>query len=50
MTAVGARCEAGFFEGKGHGFFNAHPARSETLQAADEFLVSVGCLAALKGK
>ena len=50
MTAAGARCEAKFFEGKGHGFFNAPPARTETLQAADEFLVSLGWLPALNGK
>ena len=50
MTAAGARCEAKFFEGKSHGFFNSPPDRTETLQAADEFLVSLGWLPVLNGK
>lgn len=49
MDRAGVRCEARFYEGQGHGFFN--PGKSEndrsyreTLQAADDFLVSLGWL------
>ncbi len=49
MTKAGVRCEAVFFEGQGHGFFN--PGRGgkmqfyyETLLATDKFLTSLGWL------
>lgn len=44
MTKAGARCEVQFFEGKGHGFFNVEPIRTETLNSADAFLKSLGWL------
>jgi acetyl esterase/lipase len=44
MDKVGVRCETRFYEGKGHGFFNLEPCRSQTLAEADKFLVSLGWL------
>jgi predicted esterase len=48
MTDVGNRCEVRLYEGKGHGFFNygrdANKSYRATLQAADDFLVSLGYL------
>lgn len=45
MTGAGNRCDLTGYDGEPHGFFNARKAR-ETLQAADDFLVSLGYLAA----
>lgn len=45
MKAAGARCEAHVYPGAGHGFFNKEPFRSQTLETADKFLVSLGWLA-----
>lgn len=49
MTKAGVRCEAVFYEGQGHGFFNPGRGGSdqyfyETLLAADRFLASLGWL------
>jgi arylsulfatase A len=44
MANVGVRCEARFYEGAGHGFFNREPYRSLTLIEADKFLSSLGWL------
>lgn len=45
MKAVGAKCEAVFYEGQEHGFFNREPWTSKTLAEADRFLVSLGWIA-----
>lgn len=49
MAKAGNRCELVPFEGAGHGFFNFgrgdNSAYRQTLQKADEFLVSLGFLA-----
>lgn len=46
MVKAGVRCEALFYEGQGHGFFNAGKANNkffhETLVATDRFLASLG--------
>jgi acetyl esterase/lipase len=49
MDKAGVRCEALFYEGQGHGFFNgAKPETQqyyiETLRSADQFLASLGWL------
>ncbi|SKA88509.1 Acetyl esterase/lipase [Prosthecobacter debontii] len=47
MNKVGVRCEALFYEGQGHGFFNAGKNTEffqKTLLATDQFLVSLGWL------
>jgi acetyl esterase len=46
MEKAGGRCEANFYEGQGHGFFNSKNARYyyETLLATDKFLASLGWL------
>lgn len=50
MTKAGVRCDAKFYEGQGHGFFNfsaENPDKAsfrQPLLAADEFLVSLGWL------
>lgn len=49
LQKVGARCDAVFYEGRGHGFFHRESdseGRSyyETMVAADEFLTSLGWL------
>ena len=44
MKAAGVRCEARFYEGQGHGFFNSDPWKSITLAEADKFLASLGWL------
>ncbi|MGN6556033.1 MAG: alpha/beta hydrolase [Verrucomicrobiota bacterium] len=48
MKQAGARCDAHFYAGAGHGFFNrdvaGHPWFSETLLETDKFLVSLGWL------
>lgn len=49
MEKAGVRCEARFYEGQGHGFFNASKKGSskyyyETLLATDQFLTSLGWL------
>lgn len=49
MTKARVRCEAVFYEGQGHGFFNPGRGGSdeyfyETLLAADRFLASLGWL------
>ena len=44
MKKAGVRCEALFYEGQVHGFFNREPWRTHTLIAADKFLVSLGWL------
>lgn len=49
MTKVGVRCDAVFYEGQGHGFFNPGKGGTdqyyfETLLAADRFLASLGWL------
>jgi acetyl esterase/lipase len=41
---IGARVELWTAEGQPHGFFNRSPWTEATLQKADEFLVSLGCL------
>ena len=53
MDRAGVRCDALYYEGQGHGFFN--PGKSEndryyheTLRAADDFLVSLGWLPPVK--
>jgi acetyl esterase/lipase len=47
MNKVGNRCQLIGFEGEGHGFFN-NKKMKETLDQADEFLVSLGYLPARK--
>lgn len=48
MEKAGVRCEAVFYEGQGHGFFNAGKGGPryfyETLLATDKFLTSLGWL------
>lgn len=49
MQKAGVRCEAVFYEGQGHGFFNAGKKGDEkyflaTLLATDKFLTSLGWL------
>lgn len=48
MEKTGIRCEANFYEGQGHGFFNANKGGPryfhETLLATDKFLTSLGWL------
>lgn len=48
MLAAGNRCELKLYEGQSHGFFNYGKNKNqpfvETLQAADDFLVSLGYL------
>ena len=48
MQAVGSRCELLTWEGLPHGFFNwgryENKPFTETMQAADKFLVSLGYL------
>ncbi len=49
MTKAGVRCEAVFYEGQGHGFFNPGKGGKdqfylETLLATDKFLTSLGWL------
>lgn len=49
MMKAGVRCEAVFYEGQGHGFFNPGKGGTdqyyfETLLAADRFLTSLGWL------
>ncbi len=50
MKKHGVRCEAKFYPGAGHGFFNKRAGNDrhfkETLTAADDFLVSLGWLTA----
>jgi len=45
MKAVGSRCDMHIYEGQGHSFFNqkkgGNPYYDQTLQAVDEFLVSL---------
>jgi acetyl esterase/lipase len=47
MNKAGNRCQLVGFEGEGHGFFN-NKKMKETLDQADEFLVSLGYLPARK--
>ena len=42
MKEKGNRCELLAYDGQSHGFFNQEPFRSQTLEAADKFLVSIG--------
>jgi hypothetical protein len=42
MKEQGGRCEAHFYPGVGHGFFNQEPYTSRTLGEADRFLESLG--------
>ncbi|MBB5038157.1 alpha/beta hydrolase [Prosthecobacter dejongeii] len=46
LQKAGVKCEARFYEGQGHGFFNAGKGNNkyyhETLLATDRFLVSLG--------
>jgi acetyl esterase/lipase len=44
MKEKGTRCELAAFDGQPHGFFNREPFRSQTIDAADTFLVSLGWL------
>ena len=44
MKAAGNRCELVGFDGQPHGFFNREPFRSQTLEATDKFLISLGWL------
>lgn len=46
MKAAGARCEAHIYPKAGHGFFNTDPAYTQTVEAADKFLTSLGWLGA----
>ena len=46
MKAVGVRCEARIYSKAGHGFFNADPAYTQTVDEADKFLTSLGWLGA----
>jgi acetyl esterase len=51
MRAAGVRCDTRVFPGAAHGFFNRDangiPGYTETLAAADQFLVSLGWLKAV---
>jgi hypothetical protein len=47
MNKAGNRCQLIGFEGEGHGFFN-NKKMKETLDQADEFLVSLGYLPSKK--
>lgn len=44
MQAVGVRCEAFYYEGQEHSFFNREPWKTKTLFEADKFLTSLGWL------
>ncbi len=44
MKAAGVRCDAHFYEGQAHGFFNQEPFKSRTLTEADKFFASLGWL------
>jgi acetyl esterase/lipase len=44
MKSAGIRCDASFYPGQGHGFFNKDPYRTWTLIEADKFLASLGWL------
>ena len=44
MIKAGNRCELVGFDGQQHGFFNSEPFQSQTMKAADKFLVSLGWL------
>lgn len=44
LKALDIRCDVHVFEGAEHGFFNRGPAYDETLQIADDFLVSLDLL------
>ena len=44
MKQAGVRCEAFFYEGQVHGFFNRDPWRTRTMVEADKFLASLGWL------
>lgn len=44
MKAAGIRCEAVYYDGRPHGFFNDEPWKSRTFLAADQFLASLGWL------
>jgi acetyl esterase/lipase len=44
MRALGNRCDLAGYEGQPHGFFNRGEYYDQTLQRADEFLVSLGYL------
>ena len=46
MKAAGARCDAHVYAGGAHGFFNKEPHLSQTMEAMDKFLVSLGWLTA----
>lgn len=44
IEAIGSRCDLFMFENQAHGFFNRTPFKEETIQKADDFLVSLGYL------
>jgi acetyl esterase len=44
MVAAKVRCEAFYYEGQPHGFFNKDPWKTITLAEADTFLASLGWL------
>jgi acetyl esterase/lipase len=44
MVAAKVRCEAFYYEGQPHGFFNKDPWKTITLAEADKFLASLGWL------
>lgn len=44
LRKAGARCEAHFYEGQPHGFFNKEPWRTKTLIETDRFFASLGWL------
>lgn len=44
MQKAGVRCDAVYYEGEGHGFFNREPFLTRTLIEADTFLASLGWL------
>lgn len=46
MKAAGNQCQLIGYPGQEHGFFNGEPARTRTLESADQFLTSLGWLEA----
>lgn len=48
MKDAGVRCDAHVYPGAGHSFFNQEPHKSQTLAEADNFLTSLGWLAAVE--
>ena len=44
MLEAGSKCEAFFYDGQAHGFFNQEPWRTKAMIEADKFLASLGLL------